>query len=128
MTHLRMLTLALVAMMGTAAAACVGAEREAQAAALTGGEPQRGRALIRQYGCGSCHTIPGVAGATAVVGPPLSGIATRAYIGGVLQNSPANLMTWIQDPKVVDEKTAMPDLGVTPEHARDIAAYLYTLH
>ena len=100
----------------------------AHAAALTGGEPERGRVLIRQYGCGSCHTIPGITGATAVVGPPLSGIARRAYIGGVLENSPANMMMWIRDPKAIDEKTAMPRLGVTPEHARDIAAYLYTLH
>lgn len=109
------------------ATGCLGEQREAQAAALTGGEPARGRTLIRQYGCGSCHTIPGVSGATATVGPSLAGIAARAYIGGVLENSPANMMRWIQDPKVVDEKTAMPDLGVTPEHARDIAAYLYTL-
>jgi cytochrome c len=109
-------------------AGCAGERYEAHAAAITGGEPERGRALIRQYGCGSCHTIPGVPGAMATVGPPLAGIATRAYLGGVLQNSPANMMTWIQDPKVIDEKTAMPDLGVTPEHARDIAAYLYTLH
>ena len=110
------------------ASGCPGEQREAHAAALTGGEPVRGRALIRHYGCGSCHTIPGIAGATATVGPPLSGIASRGYIGGVLENSPGNMMMWIRDPKAVDPRTAMPRLGVTPEHARDIAAYLYTLH
>ena len=106
---------------------CVGGDQDAHATALTGGTPERGRHLIRQYGCGSCHTIPGIAGATATVGPPLTGIATRAYIGGVLENSPGNMVTWILDPKAVDEKTAMPRLGITPAQARDIAAYLYTL-
>ena len=110
------------------ASGCRGEEREAHAAALTGGDPARGRTLIRHYGCGSCHAIPGVAGATATVGPPLGGIASRGYIGGVLQNSPGNMMMWIRDPRAVDPHTAMPRLGVTSVHARDITAYLYTLH
>jgi cytochrome c1 len=49
------------------------------------------------------------------------------YIGGVLQNTPANLIRWIQDPPAVDAKTAMPNLHVTETDARDIATYLYTL-
>ena len=31
------------------------------------------------------------------------------------------------DPKAVDPKTAMPDLGITKKQARDMAAFLYTL-
>jgi hypothetical protein len=34
---------------------------------------------------------------------------------------------WIQDPPAVDDKTAMPKLGVKESDARDIASYLYTL-
>lgn len=98
-----------------------------EAARLTGGDPEVGRERIRQYGCGTCHTIPGVPGADAAVGPPLAGIASRMYLAGVLSNSPANLMRWIQDPPGVDSLTAMPDLGVTTPDARHIAAYLYTL-
>ena len=97
------------------------------AAQLTGGDPANGKAAIRYYGCGSCHTIPGVDGATAQVGPPLAGLAGRAYIAGVLPNTPDNLIRWIQNPPGVDEKTAMPNVGVTARDARDIAAYLYTL-
>ena len=101
---------------------------EADAAALTqGGDAGRGRELIRTYGCGACHTIPGVAGADATVGPNLQGIATRAYIAGVLPNQPQNMMQWIMNPPGVDPKTAMPNLRVTARDARDIAAYLYTL-
>ena len=94
---------------------------------MTGGDPARGPDLMRKYGCQSCHTIPGVVGADGLVGPPLAGIASRSYIGGVLPNAPANMLRWIEDPKAVDSLTAMPNVGVTPSDARHIAAYLYTL-
>lgn len=108
------------------AAGCDGAAK-ARAARLTGGDPEHGRALLRRYGCQSCHTIPGVRGANGLVGPPLSRIASRMYIAGHLPNTPENLMRWIQHPRQVSEDTAMPDTGVTDEDARHIAAYLYTL-
>lgn len=100
---------------------------ENDAIALTGGHPERGRRLIRYYGCGACHTIPGVEGANATVGPPLTGIARRAYVAGVLPNTPDNLERWILDPRRIDPKTAMPATGVKPGDINDIAAYLYTL-
>jgi cytochrome c1 len=37
------------------------------------------------------------------------------------------MMKWIQRPQEVDPKNAMPNMGVTDQDARDIAAYLYTL-
>jgi cytochrome c len=61
------------------------------------------------------------------VGPPLAGFGGRAYIAGVLPNTPENLLRWIQDPPGVDSLTAMPNLGVTSRDAVDIAEYLYTL-
>ena len=94
---------------------------------MVGGNPDRGPELIRSYGCGTCHTVAGVIGANGLVGPPLSGLAERAYIAGVLPNAPENLVRWIENPKAVDSLTAMPVVGVTPADARDIAAYLYTL-
>ena len=94
---------------------------------MVGGNPDRGPDLIRSYGCGTCHTIAGVAGANGLVGPPLSGIAERSFIAGVLPNAPENMVRWIEDPKAVDSLTAMPVLGVSPADARDIASYLYTL-
>jgi cytochrome c2 len=98
-----------------------------EATALTGGDPARGRVILRKYGCQTCHTIPGVEGADARVGPPLAGIAGRSYIGGVMPNAPDNMVRWIMDPKSVDSMSAMPNVGVTPADARHIAAYLYTL-
>jgi cytochrome c2 len=96
------------------------------ASAVTGGEPQRGREAISKYGCGSCHSITGVAGAHGLVGPPLTGIASRTYVAGVLPNTPENIVRWIVNPKDVDPKTAMPELGVNQKEATDIAAYLYS--
>ena len=98
-----------------------------EAETLTGGNVGRGKAAIGRYGCGSCHTIRGIDGANAVVGPPLDNIAVRGYLGGHLPNSPDNMMKWIQHPQAVDPRNVMPDLGVTDQDARDISAYLYTL-
>jgi cytochrome c2 len=91
------------------------------------GDSERGRLLLRQFGCGACHRIPGVADAQGNVGPPLAGVARRVYLGGVLPNSRENMARWIRSPKSFDPQTAMPELQVGEEHARDIVAYLYTL-
>ncbi|MEU5942989.1 c-type cytochrome [Micromonospora sp. NPDC047548] len=91
------------------------------------GRPARGAALIAQYGCGSCHTIPGIDRANGLVGPPLTRFGARSYIAGSLVNNGDNLRHWIADPQSVEPGTAMPNLGVSPIDAQDIAAYLFTL-
>ena len=93
----------------------------------TGGDPKVGEHLIYAYGCGSCHTIPGVAEANGTIGPSLQGFGSRIYIAGVLVNTPENLFRWVSKPQEIDPATAMPNFGVTERQARDIAAYLYTL-
>lgn len=106
---------------------CERTNTSADAAALTHGNPAHGRDLIRTYGCGSCHSIPGIRGADATVGPPLAGIASRSFIGGVLTHEPDNMVWWLRDPPAVDSNTAMPNVGLTELQAHDVAAYLYTL-
>jgi cytochrome c2 len=98
----------------------------AHAATITGGDPRRGEAMLIQYGCGSCHALKGVRTAMGTVGPPLDGIATRAIIAGRFANRPDNMQRWIRDPQHVSPGTAMPDLNVGAEDARDITAFLYT--
>lgn len=117
--------LCVVGLVLASAAGCGADER--RAIELTGGDPGRGREALDQYGCVSCHTIPGIRHADALVGPPLTRIGARVYVAGELPNTPDNLMRWIRNPRAVSERTAMPDTGVTEEDARDIAAYLYTL-
>jgi cytochrome c2 len=115
------------AVLGVAAGAALSACGRAQASVVQGGDAERGRQTIEAMGCGACHVIAGVPGARGEVGPPLSGVAQRAIIGGVLPNTPENMMAWIEDPPSLAPRTAMPNLGVTPQAARDIVAYLYTL-
>lgn len=110
--------------LGTAACADRRAA-DADARMLTGGDPVRGQAIIRPYGCNTCHTIPGVPGADGLVGPPLTHVAERSYLGGSLPNTPQNLARWIEHPRAVNPHSAMPELGVTDRDARDMAAYLY---
>ncbi|WP_461497752.1 c-type cytochrome [Ramlibacter sp.] len=95
---------------------------------VAGGDAGRGKAAIERYGCPACHTIPGIPGYGANVGPPLGKLASRAYLGGVLPNLPHNLVRWLQDPPAVAPRTVMPRLGVSEAEARDVAAYLYSLH
>ena len=108
-------------------AGCDAADKQAATQMTRGGDPDRGRFAIDAYGCSGCHTIPGVRGADALVGPPLTNMAERMYVGGVMKNTPDNLIRWIQDPPGVDPMTAMPNLHVREPDARDIASYLYTL-
>ena len=109
-----------------AATGCLGGSGS-QAQAVPGGDPERGRRLIGEYGCGSCHMIPGVPASLGRVGPRFEEFADRAFIAGGLRNEPANLVRWIRFPQQVEPGTVMPNLGVSEPHAADIAAYLYTL-
>ncbi|HXF63968.1 MAG TPA: c-type cytochrome [Caldilineaceae bacterium] len=96
-------------------------------AAVPGGDIREGAEALRDYGCGACHTIPGIPGANAVVGPPLNDWAARHYIAGTLPNTPDNLIRWIQAPQEIRPGTAMPNLGVDEETARHMSAYLFSL-
>jgi cytochrome c len=96
--------------------------------APTGGNLEAGAQNIFRLGCGSCHTIPGIAGAHGKVGPSLEGIASRSYVAGQLPNQPMNLQHWIQHPHSVHPDSLMPELGVNEAESRDIAAYLYSLN
>lgn len=87
-------------------------------------DPERGAELIRTHGCGACHRVPGLRSAQGVVGPDLEDFARQAYVGGVLPNTPGGLTRWLMNPPAHSPATAMPDLGLNADEARDIAAYL----
>lgn len=101
------------------------AETEAVAVALTAGEPSRAPDLLTRFGCAGCHTIPGAPGADGVVGPPLSQLRARVFIGGTLRNTADNLIGFIVDPQGFAPRSAMPRTGITQAQARDVAAFLY---
>jgi cytochrome c1 len=61
------------------------------------------------------------------VAPPLAAWKHRRFIAGRVPNTPDELVRWIIHPQGIKPGTAMPDMGVTDQDARHIAAYLYTL-
>lgn len=90
------------------------------------GDPKAGLHAIYQYLCVTCHAIPGTVEGKPNVGPPLGSVASRRYLGGVLLNTPENMVRWLMNPQAIDPRSAMPNLHVREQDARDIAAYLYT--
>lgn len=91
------------------------------------GTIERGRALLAQYQCGSCHTIPGVPASRGQVAQPLQAWGLRSYIAGRLPNRPETLARWIVAPQSLVPGTAMPSMGVAPADAQAMAAYLFSL-
>jgi cytochrome c len=92
---------------------------------VPGGDARQGRDAILLYGCYACHVVEGIREATGRVGPKLEEIDRQIYIGGVLTNSPQNMIDWIREPQAFNPRTAMPDLNVSERDARDITAYLF---
>ena len=101
--------------------------KRSESAAPAAGDANRGKQLIEQYGCNSCHIIPGIEGAKGMVGPSLDHVASRPIIATKIPNSQANMTAYIQNPQMTNPENVMPNLGVKPDEARDMVAYLYTL-
>ena len=121
-----LLAIAILALF-CATSACTGGKVTQGYTIETGGDPARGAQLIKQFSCGACHVIPGIHGARGMVGPPLMYFGERTFIAGEVPNTPENLVRWIEDPQSIESGTAMPQLGLTEQQSRDVAAYLYTL-
>jgi cytochrome c2 len=122
------LFLVLAALLSNVMAACATSNQMAdQTVMVEGGDAYRGAQAIQRNGCHSCHRIPGIRGTNAYVGPPLNAWSARRYIAGNLENNPENLISWIMNPQAIEPGTAMPDMNIDEQQARDIAAYLYTL-
>lgn len=110
-----------------AAAACADARAPQSFRVDTGGDAAHGKERLRARGCAACHEVPDIDEPGGHVGPSLDGFARRSFIAGRVPNTPAYLVRWLRDPHEIDPHTAMPELGLTEEEARDVAAYLYTL-
>lgn len=85
----------------------------------------RGKEIIERVGCGSCHTISGIAWPKGEVGPGLHGLADRALIAGRLPNRPDVVAAYVRDAPAMVPGSAMPAMPVSNAEARDITAYLY---
>ena len=99
----------------------------ASACSNVSGDAKQGRRLVQQYQCGTCHVIPGANASNGTVAITLESFGLRSYIAGRIPNTDENLARWIVDPPAMIPGTLMPKMGVTPDDARAIAAYLRQL-
>lgn len=130
MIGIRKITLVgLVAMILFSVVGCDLAPKPPNAKHVDEGDATRGFSLVADgsFGCAACHAIPGIRFPKGNVGPPLDGIAGRSLIAGQLPNKPGVMVAFLQDPPALAPRTGMPNVGLSIEQARDIAAYLYTL-
>lgn len=116
----------VLASLAAALAACTETEVAPEQRVLNG-DLQRGRDIIAQTGCGACHVIPGIAGAIGPVGPSLKGFGRRTLIAGIHPNQPEVLALWVRDAPSLAPDTGMPDLPLSEEESRHVAAYLFSL-
>jgi cytochrome c oxidase subunit II len=103
------------------------------------GDAAAGYALFTGRGtCIGCHTMQGVQGATARVGPNLTHLMGReTFAGAMFDISPENLDRWIHNPSAMkpmrpDQGTGMPNLTKTGPQLTDaeinqLVAFLTTL-
>lgn len=116
---------ALAAACALLAAAC--RDVDVQQQPIAGAQADRGRMVIQRVACGACHRIPGVAWPQGRVGPSLDGFAGQALIAGRFPNEPLILAQWVRDAPALAPSTGMPQMPLSEQEARDVAAYLYTL-
>jgi riboflavin synthase len=97
---------------------------------VPGGNAERGRELVVTYDCIDCHTVPGIRDKPgAIQRISLDGVARLDRISReTIENTPENLVRYLQKPKELNPLTTMPGLGAAREQdARDLAAFLMTL-
>jgi mono/diheme cytochrome c family protein len=96
---------------------------------LDGADPKRGRRLLEEKACGTCHRFTGV--------DPLPGAPTTAaretrqavFLAPDLRHArdrlePSLVVAWLLDPLKVKPGTLMPQTPMSEAEARDIAAYI----
>ena len=84
-----------------------------------------GEKLFLAKGCIGCHSLNAVDAPKGMIGPNLANIGARSYIGaGSFKNTDETLARWIENPQAMKEGVLMPNLGVKPEEARSLVAYL----
>ena len=79
--------------------------------------------------CVSCHTIRGLPGASGTVGPDLTHVGGRLTLGaGVIDNTPANMRSWISNPQPIKPGVLMPAYHtLIPSDLGSLVDYLESL-
>jgi cytochrome c oxidase subunit 2 len=100
--------------------------RQKTAPAEPTGLAAEGKAIFARSACVGCHTIDGVS--TGVLAPNLTHFGARTMLAaGMWPNTPDNVAAWVKAPQRLKPGVKMPDLGLTDEQAKAVAAYLTSL-
>jgi cytochrome c oxidase subunit 2 len=110
------------------------ADQKAPIQQPTGGDAAAGLALFKGKGtCIACHTMQGVEGAVARVGPNLSHLMSRkTFAGATFEITPENLHKWIENPSAMkpmrpEKGTGMPKIPLSDTEISQLVAFLETL-
>jgi cytochrome c oxidase subunit 2 len=110
------------------------AEQKAPIQQPTSGDAAAGFALFKGKGtCIGCHTMQGVEGAVARVGPNLSHLMSRkTFAGATFDITTQNLHDWIEDPSAMkpmrpEKGTGMPKLPLSETEINQLVTFLETL-
>jgi len=86
-----------------------------------------GRRVFEGTTCAMCHAVQGTR-ANARRAPDLTHLASRRTLAAVaLENTPANLAAWVQDPQRFKPGSNMPPVQLPPEQLGPLLAYLGSL-
>jgi cytochrome c oxidase subunit 2 len=84
-----------------------------------------GEKLFLTKGCVGCHSLVAVDAPKGMIGPNLANVGARSYIGaGSFKNTDEILARWIQNPQAMKQGVLMPNLGVKPDEAKSLVAFL----
>jgi cytochrome c oxidase subunit II len=84
-----------------------------------------GEKLFLAKGCVGCHSLQAANAPKGMIGPNLANVGARSYIGaGSFKNTDENLARWIQNPQALKQGVLMPNLGVKPDEAKSLVAFL----
>jgi cytochrome c oxidase subunit 2 len=87
---------------------------------------QQGKDFFGKSACVGCHTIAGVS--AGQIGPDLTHFASRhTFAGSLMQATPENVAKWIENPGGMKPGALMPNLGITGDQSKALAAYLLSL-
>jgi cytochrome c oxidase subunit II len=100
----------------------------------SGGDAAAGFELFKGRGtCIACHTLGGVEGAVARVGPNLTHLMSReTFAGATFPITTQNLHDWIEDPSAMkpmrpEKGTGMPKVPLSETQINQLVAFLETL-
>lgn len=105
-------------------------EQAAAAAEPQAGLAREGREVFAALGCAACHAVRGhfPAGATGSPGPDLTHLAARRTLAaGTLENTPVELMRWIEEAQEIKGGTGMPEFALDQRQRQALLAYLLEL-